>query len=165
MKRIGIIIVMLLCILLVYGCEKTSNNNSNSKNSGKMVHEHCTRTGNIENAEVSLNYDLYYTGEVLNRLEAEEKVVTTSSAILDTYEESYRTISTRYDNLQYYDMKVVRESDSVTIKTTILYDKVNIQQLLSIEGEKDNIIENGVAKVEKWKELAKKFGTSCEVAE
>ena len=38
----------------------------------------------------------------------------------------------------------------------------HMEKLLEIEGEEDNIIENGKAKVEKWLTLAKKFGTECE---
>ena len=41
----------------------------------------------------------------------------------------------------------------------------NIKQLLDIEGEEDNIIQDGEAKVDLWLELAKKFGTKCEVVE
>ena len=47
----------------------------------------------------------------------------------------------------------------------INYDKVDVRKILSIEGEKDNIFENNKAKVEKWKSLAKKFGTKCEEVE
>ena len=63
------------------------------------------------------------------------------------------------------DTEVIRGDTSVTRKTTINYDKINIKDLLDIEGEEDNIIENGEAKVEKWISLAKKFGTKCEEVE
>ena len=60
-----------------------------------------------------------------------------------------------------YDTEVVRTATTVARKVTINYDKININNLLAIEGADDNIIEDGVAKVEIWKELAKKFGTTC----
>ena len=47
----------------------------------------------------------------------------------------------------------------------INYDKVDIARLLEIEGSEDNIIEDGVAKVDKWLTLAKRFGTKCELVE
>ena len=163
MKKIMMGIILLLCIFLICGCQdENDNENSLSK---KEVHEHCVRAGVIDDGEVSLQYDLYYKGEVLNRLVSEEEVTSSNSSTLDTYENAYREIHKRYDSLKYFEAKVVREEDSVTSKVVIHYDKVNMDQLLSIEGEKDNIIENGVAKVNKWKELAKKFGTSCTVVE
>ena len=42
---------------------------------------------------------------------------------------------------------------------------LDIDTLLAIEGEEDNIIEDGKAKVDKWLTLAKKFGTKCTVVE
>ena len=67
--------------------------------------------------------------------------------------------------MDYYDTKVTRGDTSVTRNAIINYDKIDIEKLLEIEGEEDNIIENGEAKVDKWLSLAKKFGTKCELVE
>ena len=170
MSRKFIFILFLFSFLIVVGCEKEKSSSpviSDGKeiNTSKMVHEHCTRAGTISNGEVSLNYDLYYTGQVLNVLVGEEKVMSPSDEILDTYEEAYRKIHQHYKDLDYYDTDIIRGDTTVMSKVTINYDEIDIKELLSIEGEEDNIIEDGVAKVEKWKTLAKKFGTSCEVVE
>ena len=61
--------------------------------------------------------------------------------------------------------KVIRDDNSVTSNITINYDKIDIDQLLNIEGSKDNIVEDGKAKVDKWMSLAKKFGTKCKTIE
>ena len=55
-----------------------------------------------------------------------------------------------------------RGDTTVISDITINYEKIDVEKLLEIEGEEDNIIENGKAKVEKWLTLAKKFGTECE---
>ena len=132
-------------------------------NNPSPKHKKCSRTGNAGSGiDVSLNYDLYYTGDILNILHSEEKVVATNESDLDTYEEAYKKIYKNYEGLKYYDAKVERGDTSVTSDLTINYDKIDIDALLSIEGEDDNIIENGKAKVDKWITLAKKFGTKCE---
>ena len=64
--------------------------------------------------------------------------------------------------LNYYDTAVVRTNDSVTNDTIINYGKIDINKLLEIEGEEDNIIVDGKAKVDSWLELAEQFGTECE---
>jgi len=64
--------------------------------------------------------------------------------------------------LDFYEAKVIRNKQDVTSDITINYEKIDIEKLLAIEGEEDNIIENGEAKVSKWKALAEKFGTECE---
>ena len=58
----------------------------------------------------------------------------------------------------------MRDGNSVTYTATISYDKININKLLQIEGEEDNIIKNGQAKLSLWLELASKVGTVCEEA-
>ena len=169
MKKYLIFIILLLAII-VTGCEKKDTKEQVISNGEKvdtttMVHEHCSRAGSMDGGELSLNYELYYTGEVLNLLKAEEKVISSSDEILTTYENAYRGIHEHYKGLEYYDTEVVRGDTTVTSTITINYDKVSIPTLIQIEGAEDNIFEDGVAKVAKWKELAKKFGTKCQIVE
>ena len=169
MKKISIILLV-LSLLLITGCEKEKETNkviSNGKtiNTSKMEHKHCTRKAQMTGGDVKLNYDLYYTGDVLNILKAEEKVISSSAEILDTYEEAYKKIADKYTDVEYYDVNVVRGDTTVTNSVTINYDKIDVDKMISIEGSDDNIFENKVAKVDKWLTLAKKFGTKCEIVE
>lgn len=164
MKRLVMMGVTVLFLIGVTGCTDPKNGvKSNNKivDTSKMVHEKCTREGIIENGEVSLNYDIYYTGEKLNLLLSNEMVISSDKSVLDEYEQAYKAIDEHYKNLEYYDTEVVRTATTVARKATINYDKININDLLAIEGADDNIIEDGVAKVETWKKLAEKFGTTC----
>lgn len=170
---------LIVLLLLLTGCSNTEKNEdmkqTNTKQnteyneiisnemSNSLVHEHCTREGTLTGGEVSLNYDLYYIGDNLNLLVSEEKVISSDKKLLDEYDTAYRKIDTNYLGLEYYDTEVLREANYVSRKAIINYEKININQLLKIEGEEDNIVEGGVAKVSKWKELAKKFGTTCQV--
>ena len=165
MKKVSIFVLVLVSIFFLAGCEKQEVVESNGEeiNVTKMEHKHCTRTGTATGADVYLNYDIYYTGDILNILKSEEKIVSSSSETLTTYEEAYKKIHSNYEGLEYYDAEVVRGDTAVTSTITINYDKININSLIAIEGEEDNIFENGQAKVDKWLELAKKFGTKCEV--
>lgn len=168
MKKNSIIIVLILSLFLVTACQekKTQENvvsNGETVDTSKMKHKTCTRDASAGSGiDVTLSYDLYYTGDDLNILHSSEKVVATSDDTLDEYESAYKKIDYNYENLKYYDSKVIRGDTSVTRDLTINYDKIDIDGLLAIEGEEDNIIENGKAKVDKWMTLAKKFGTKCE---
>ena len=163
------VIFLLIIGLFLVGCQvkeeskdsfESSSSNSDAS-SNVMIHQHCTRSGSLNGGEVELNYELYSTGEVLNRLESYEKVISSNSDLLNTYEDAYQKINKNYEGLEYYDASVVREDDFVLNTIKIDYDHIDIKKLLDIEGEEDNIIEDGVAKVDKWLELAKKFGTTC----
>ena len=171
MKKISIILLV-LSLFIVAGCEKEKDTKTNKITSNgttvdtsKMEHKHCTRQAKMTGGDVSLNYDLYYTGDVLNILKSEEKVISSSDEILDTYEEAYKKIAAKYDGIEYYDANVIRGDTTVTNSVTINYDNIDVDKIINIEGSEDNIFENKVAKVEKWLALAKRFGTKCEIVE
>lgn len=171
MKKYKIIITSIIILLATTGCNFKNENSSQVISNGKaintssMKHKHCTRQGKVEGGSANLSYELFYTGENLNILKSEEQIISNDKNILKTYEDAYRKIHKNYEGLQYYDAEVVLGDTSVTSIITINYDKINIKKLLAIEGEEDNIIENGTAKVSKWLELSKKFGTKCEEVE
>ena len=168
MKKYAILFLLGITLFTVAGCEdqkETVISNGEKVNTAKMEHKHCERIGNLDNGEVSLQYEIYYTGEVLNLIQSEEKVISSDEEILDKYEKAYKDIHAHYEGLEYYDTEVIRGDTTVTSTIIINYDKINIPALLSIEGEKDNIVEDGIPKVDKWLELAKKFGTQCTLVE
>ena len=165
MKRSSIVLLVIINLLLVYGCEKKQEVEVGGEkvNTSKMEHKHCTRKATAgAGITTDLSYEIYYTDDKLNLLESQEKIIANDTASLDEYEEAYLKINKNYDNLDYYDTEVIRGDTSVIRKTTINYDKIDIEELLNIEGSDDNIIKDGYASVSEWLSLAKKFGTTCE---
>ena len=166
-RKIFGILIILLSVFLLTGCEQTEVKEKELEVDGEtidtkdMVHEYCTRTGTLDGGSAEATYDIYYTGEVLNVLRAEEKVISSSDTVLDEYESAFEAISAHYDGLEYYDSEVIRGDTTVRMVTIINYDKIDIEELISIEGADDNIVEDGIAKVDKWKELSKKVGVTC----
>ena len=165
MKKYSVIILFLAFVLLVTGCEKKTTIESGGEkvDVSKLEHKHCTR-GAVANAgiDVSLEYDIYYKGEDIQILHSVEKVITSNEESLTTYEEAYKKIYDNYKDLKYYDAKVIRGDTTVTSDVTINYAEIDIEKLIAIEGEEDNIFENGKAKLQKWLVLADRFGTKCE---
>ena len=158
--------LLIVCILLC-GCETKKEENVIINNepisTATMEHKHCTREATATGAEVKLEYDIYYTGDVLNLLISKEKIISSSEDVLNTYEEAYKSIHKNYEGLDYYDASIDRGDTTVLSTISINYDKVDIDSLIEIEGEEDNIFEKKVPKVSKWLELSKKFGTKCEL--
>lgn len=170
MKKVISILLIGIFILTACSTEDNSQRNtindstsSENNNQNEIIHEYCTRSGNAgDNATAELTYDIYYVGDVLVKLSSREKVTSNDTKILDTYENAYKKIHSYYKELEYYETNVVRENNSVASIMNIQYDKINIEMLISIEGAEDNIFENNIPKVSKWKEFAKKLGTKCE---
>lgn len=167
MKKISIIVCLLLTVVFLCGCEKTKENkvisNGVEVNTNEMSHKHCTREATASNALVKLEYDLYYTGDILNLLVSNEKIISDSDEVLNTYENAYKSIHSNYEGLTYYDTSVVRGDTTVTSTIIINYDKIDIDRLIEIEGADDNIFDEKTPKVDKWLSLAEKFGTKCEL--
>lgn len=171
-KTINLVVLLIISMFILTGCEEEQKQIEN--NAGGVIdnvqidnttkgHKVCTRSANAgSNAEVELNYDVYYTGENINILVSKEKLITEDQDMLKQYEDAYKQIGSYYKELQYYNQKVTRTNNSVLNEITINYDKIDIKQLLAIEGEEDNIIENGKAKVDLYIALLKKFGGKCE---
>ena len=147
--------IVLVMVLLLAGC------GSNSSVSSDGVKK-CTRTGTVTNGSTEMNYEVYYKGEYVVLLHSTEKIISDSSSVLDTYEEAYKNIFKQYEGLEYYDNKVTRSSNSVTNEITINYEKIDMGKLLDIEGEENNVIENGKVKLDTWLSFAKKYGVTCE---
>ena len=147
--------IVLVMVLLLAGC------GSNSSVSSDGVKKY-TRTGTVTNGSTEMNYEVYYKGEYVVLLHSTEKIISDSSSVLDTYEEAYKSIFKQYEGLEYYDNKITRSSNSVTNEITINYEKIDMGKLLDIEGEEDNVIENGKVKLDTWLSFAKKYGVTYE---
>ena len=166
MKEIKIFVLILLSTCLLVGCEKKEEIEIEGEkiDTKEMVHEHCSRTGTLEGGEAELNYDIYYTGEVLNILRSEEKVKSSTSSILDEYEEAYKSIKDQYKGLRYYDVTVTRDGNSVIYDTVINYEKIDMDKLREIEPEIEgqaDIYKNNKLMLKTWWEFSKDMGMTC----
>ena len=134
MKKLSIIICLLIVSILLCGCEESKEKkviiNGKEVNTVSMEHKHCTRGGTATGAEVKLEYDLYYTGDKLNLLVSNEKVISADASVLTTYENAYKSIHANYSGLDYYDTSVERGDTTVTSTISINYDEVDIDKLI-----------------------------------
>ena len=160
MRKVIVILILIIGLFIFSGCEKKTVV-TNDKYAGRGT-LNCTREGELEGGEVSFKYVLDYKDGNILSLHSVEKVVSDDKQLLDEYEKAYKNIFKAYKWLKYYENEIIRDDTSVTSDTIIDYKRIDTEALLKIEASSDNIIEDGVAKVDKWMTLAKKFGTTCE---
>ena len=183
-KKSSILLICILSICLITGCsnnEESLNKSLDNENvvgdSGSNSSEinslddltsdtgtlSCTREAKAgEGITPKFSYTVKYKNGNILELHSIEMIISDDEESLDTYENAYKDINKNYDKLKYYDTKVIRDNNSVSRDTLINYDKIDIDALLDLEGEKDNIIKNGKAKLDLWLDLASQFGTKCE---
>ena len=178
-KLSKILFISIFSVMLFTGC---SNNEQSveenivketvkeSDGSIKSVADLSSRKGELscsrkatasEGISPAFNYYIKYKDDNILELHAIEMVISSNQESLDIYEEAYEDINKNYYGLKYYDTEVIRKDNSVTRDTIINYDKIDIDALLDIEGEEDNVIVDGKAKLDVWLDFAGKFGTTC----
>ena len=169
MKKINLGILLIIC-LFTTGCfndvNSEINNNSDkikkiddlTKKKGTLL---CTRSASATNAEPFFSYVIDYKNDEILKIHSTEGITSNDSSVLDEYEDAYKKIANYYVDIKYYDTKVERQTNKVTWDTTINYQKIDLDKLLELEGEENNIIEDGKAKLSSWLELGEKVGTTC----
>lgn len=148
MKRIGII--LFASLLLVVGCT--------SKESGTLT---CTRTAKQGNIEVSLNYKIAYTGEYVNTIETTEIVKSEDQNTLNLYKTQLENIYDPYKSIDYYENEVTIEGDTLTSKTKIDYEHINVDDLIEIDSANEQILKDGKARVSDFRSMYESIGASC----
>ena len=168
MKKIYLLLIIGMTLLTLTGCEEQKDkiiSNGKRIDTRQMKRKDCTRIGTLKDGEANMNYTVYYTGDRINIIEAEETVTSSKEEVLTVYENAYKNINESYKNLEYYDTKVIRTDTTVSRTATNNYDKININALIDIEGEEDNIFTDKVPLLSKWLELGKKIGIKCKSEE
>lgn len=169
MKKYSIFCLLILCAFLAVGCDNGQDGNSSRVNqsmlnidTSDMETLQCSRNGEADGLTTDLQYEVFYQGDYIQILHSIEKVMSEDQDILDQYEKAYRDIFANYEGLEYYDNEITRAKDSITSDTVINYGKIDMDKLLEIEGEEDNVIEDGKVKLNTWLEFAEQFGVTCE---
>ena len=180
LKKISLFLIVFCLILVSTGCSEEKKTESSDtdvtgtttvkqtivddsfdKNGTGMLK--CnTKAEAGDGIDVDLNYSVKYKNGNILELISIQKVTSDNQDSLDLYENAYKNIAKNYNGLNYYDKNIVRDSNSVTYTITINYDKIDLKELLAIEGAEDNIVKSGKAKLSLWLELAGKMGTTCE---
>ena len=110
MKKISrIFLLIIIALFITTGCEEDKITPQRNQNDNKFIsngekvdttsmkHKHCTRDASAgTNTELVLEYDVYYTGEILNLLISHEELITNDQEILQKYENENKKIYVNY---------------------------------------------------------------------
>lgn len=175
-KVIKLFLILLVPLVMLCGCSNQEDIDDDEEVTKKpIVDENLDRDGSgtlkcvteayaEEGIDVDLSYVVTYENGNILRLKSKAVITSSNQESLDQYEAAYKGIADDYKGLNYYTTEVLRDSSRVTYNATIDYSMIDINKLLDIEGEEDNIIKNGKAKLALWLDLAEKVGTTCEEA-
>lgn len=150
MKK-GLIVLAVMLLVLVTGCASSKEE--------KMV---CTRTSTMNKIELDLNYQVYYQGDVVNKVQTTEKITSTSKETLATYKQAVEGLYSNFDDIKHYNYDITIEGDTLTSKTDINYSKININDLLKIDSSIEQLLnENNKISLEKITQVYESTGAIC----
>lgn len=163
-KKIIKISFLVTFIFVITGCKENSIDMSKYK-STKYGHITCTTNATADKvSKITLKYDVYYNNnnKYIEMLKSVEGIETDDTSILNEYNKAYQSIADTYKDIDYYDISIVKNKTKVTKTTYINYAKVDMDELMKLEGTEDNVkLTNGKIKISDWKDFAKKYGTTC----
>jgi len=122
MKKYFVIVSMAL-LLLVTGCGNTKE---------EMMT--CTRTGNMSGVEMDFTYNIYYQGDIVNKVQTTEIITSDDEETLKTYENGITSLYSNFDNIDHYNYDVVIEGNTLTSTTDINYKQMDMDKLLEIDS-------------------------------
>ncbi|MBE6152121.1 MAG: DUF1307 domain-containing protein [Firmicutes bacterium] len=153
-KILGIVSCLLFVIFLVSGCGTEEE---------KTLSCALYRKDVVSNYELNSTYEIYYTGDVVNRVETVEVVSSSDESIIDLFE---TTLNSTYESMNDayggYDFTVTKEAGKVTATTKIDYTKLDLEQLIKDDSSMKSIVNNdNQITVDGIKKLYEQTGAEC----
>lgn len=153
MKKIFSVLVLVVGVFLLAGCEKEETEKT-------MV---CTRTATIaDGVKADLKYKVTYKGDYVINLNSVEKIISDDTEYLELYKEQVEAVYEPYKDVEYYNYEVTIDGDTMTSSVTVDYSKIDTDKLIEIDSANSTLIKDGKIKIEDMQSLYESVGTTCE---
>lgn len=151
MKKVLVLLpIMLLCLT---GC---------GEKSGTIKCELSTKDV-VNGYEVTAEYNIYYTGDLVDSVKTTEVVTSTDEDILSQFEDTLNdTYSVYNDTYGGYTYKVDRTDGKVTSNVTIDYEKMDLEQFVEDQPTLKSFVKDNKLLVEGLKASYEEMGATCE---
>lgn len=153
-----LLILGIIALVLITGCGQKEKDTT--KKMDKMV---CTRTSNMNDLEMDFNYQVYYEGNNVNKVQTTEKIISDDTTVLGEYKQQIEALYSNFDNIENYNYNVVIEGDTLTSTTDINYEKIDINELLKIDSSISQLLnDDNKIDLDKITEVYEQIGATCE---
>lgn len=148
-KRTSLFLVLVL-VAVCCGCQKKT---------GTIV---CTAS-QTPTTGVSLKseYIITYKDSNVTKLKTTEKITTSNTADLKTYQDSLNAVYDLYKDIEYYSNNISIEDKTLISSTVINYEKVDTNKLIEVDKNNANLIKDGKVKAQDVKKMYESNGCNC----
>lgn len=154
MKKIFKLIFVLLLVISLAGCK------------GKEKVVKCTSSSNqsASGYNITSNYDIYYSGEEVNKIITTETVESKNNTILAYFEKQLKNqYKQNNDNYGGYTYEVTNKDGKVVAAVTIDYSKMNLNKFIKDNpAMKSFINKSNKVTLKGVKSMYKSMGATCE---
>lgn len=153
-----LLILGIIALVLITGCGQGSKDITVKEE--KIL---CTRTGNMNNLEMDFNYEVYYEGNNVNKVQTTEKITSEDTSVLEQSKQQIENLYSNFDNIENYNYNVVIEGNTLTSTTDINYEKIDIDELLEIDSSISQLLnDDNKIDLEKITQVYEQTGATCE---
>ena len=146
MKKKFIVLFMLVGVLVLTGCTKTTV---------------CNITVNQSAYTLKSEYKISYDGKYVKKVETVEEVTSSDEDVLNQFKQVLDQQLSPYQDLKYYDFTVNVTDEKLTEKITIDYTKLDIDKFLQINSDAASMLENKKVKYDSVISLYNQLGATC----
>ena len=153
MKKKWIIVLLIIIILVIIIILNIYNYNS------RLIQ--CTYNSKNDLYDIKTKYLIKHKKDKVINLYTEEVITSTDEKMLSDYKFSLETVYNKYNKLKYYDNAIILKDNTLTVKTNINYEKINIDNFIDIDNNIKKLLNKGNISVKKLKQTYKNNGAKC----
>ncbi len=148
MKKISSLLIVIVGLLFLTGCNKTTK---------------CTLEIDQGNYKVNSEYAVTYDkNKNVVKVNTKEVVTSSDEAVLDQFEETIKEQYAPYSNIKHYNFSINRKKGELTEKISVNYKKLDVDKFISIDESAASMFDNGNIKYDRIISIYKMLGAKCE---
>ncbi len=146
---ISIIVVLILTVIIGYNIKIYS---------GTLI---CTNTYEEDNVQFKTTYQVEYKKKYATKLVSIETINTYDVTLLNDYKTNLEMMYLRFNEIPHYENTISIKKTTLTSKTIIDYDKINLNELVKVDSSFNEVIKNNKVSITKLKKQYDLTGAYC----
>lgn len=121
----------------------------------------CSYKSKEDDRTIDLSYKVKYKGSKVISVKSVEKVISNDSDIISSYKDDVEAFYEPFKYIEDYNYKIKSSGDSITVTTSINYNKIDLNEMIMIDPDIEQLMNNGYIDLEQMKISYENLGLEC----
>ena len=121
----------------------------------------CSYKSKESDRTIDLSYKVKYKGNKVISVKSVEKVTSNDSDIISSYRNDVESFYESIEDIDNYNYKIKSDNDSITVTTSIDYNKIDLNEMIMIDPDIEQLIDNGEIDINLMKISYENLGLEC----